>query len=86
MTEIEALLKFVPGQLIGHHYFSEVDRWRISHVSYNKHRQLVILFVTPVAGEYVTRARTYPKYGADCMSFEQLGQVYLIDEEQETTP
>lgn len=88
MTEMEILLKFVPGQIIGHSLFNVASRWRITMLSYGEdadrlyriHSQPVRLFGTDRVS--VRNCNICGQEG--CSVFRQLDMVILYDEEGNT--
>jgi len=81
MTEMEILLKFVPGQIIGHRLFDVASRWRITMLSsHGIHVLPVRLF-----GMDKVSTRRCVTCGQDgCSIFVQLDNIILYDEEGNT--
>jgi hypothetical protein len=89
MTEMEILLKFVPGQIIGHRLFNVASRWRITMLSpysgrtYRNYR-IHALPVRLNSGDRESTRRCTTCGQDGCSVFTQLDKVTLYDEEGNT--
>jgi hypothetical protein len=89
MTEMEILLKFVPGQIIGHSMFDVASRWRITMLSSysgdSGHPYRIHVLSVRLFGMDKVSTRRCTTCGQDgCSVFVQFDNIILYDEEGNT--
>jgi hypothetical protein len=81
MTDMEALMRFVPGQIVGHTMFDDHSRWRVTMVAGPSGDYRIHVLPICLTGADRPSTRVCTSCGQEgCSIFTQLDKIILYDE------